>query len=40
VQVKEKLGIELDEEKKVPGVIRFIDFSDPDGNRLSIYQLL
>lgn len=36
----QRLGIELGETSSVPGVISFFDFRDPDGNRLSCYQVL
>lgn len=35
----EKLGMKLGETRTVPGVISFFDFRDPDGNRLSCYQV-
>jgi catechol 2,3-dioxygenase-like lactoylglutathione lyase family enzyme len=34
------LGIEVGRVERVPGVIAFCDFSDPWGNRLSLYQVL
>jgi predicted enzyme related to lactoylglutathione lyase len=33
------LGVSVEEVKTVPGVISFFDFSDPDGNGLSCYQV-
>jgi catechol 2,3-dioxygenase-like lactoylglutathione lyase family enzyme len=34
------LGIEAGDVQTVPGAIRYFDFADPDGNRLSWYQEL
>lgn len=34
------LGVIVDEAiEDVPGIIRYVDFSDPDGNKLSFYWL-
>jgi predicted enzyme related to lactoylglutathione lyase len=33
------LGVSVEEVETVPGVISFFDFSDPDGNGLSCYQV-
>lgn len=33
-------GVAVGETITVPGVIRFSDFTDPDGNVLSLYELL
>jgi catechol 2,3-dioxygenase-like lactoylglutathione lyase family enzyme len=33
-------GIEVGPVERVEGVIAFCEFSDPDGNRLSLYQVL
>jgi hypothetical protein len=33
------LGVSAEEVETVPGVISFFDFSDPDGNGLSCYQV-
>lgn len=35
-----QLGIQVGEMVTVPGVIQFCDFKDPDGNPLSLYELL
>ncbi len=35
-----RLGITIGETVRVPGVIQFCDFKDPDGNSLSLYELL
>lgn len=34
------LGIAVAEPERVNGVIAFCDFADPDGNRLSLYEVL
>jgi predicted enzyme related to lactoylglutathione lyase len=34
------LGIDVDEPVEVPGVVVYCDFSDPDGNQLSLYSIL
>ncbi len=34
------MGIEVGPIERVEGVIAFCDFSDPDGNHLSLYQVL
>jgi catechol 2,3-dioxygenase-like lactoylglutathione lyase family enzyme len=35
-----RMGIPVGEVETVPNVIRFCDFADPDGNPLSLYELL
>jgi lactoylglutathione lyase len=34
------LGVEVSQIDGIEGVIRFFDFQDPDGNDLSLYQVL
>jgi catechol 2,3-dioxygenase-like lactoylglutathione lyase family enzyme len=34
------LGLAVADTERVEGVIAFCDFADPDGNRLSLYQVL
>ena len=33
-------GLQIEDITLVPGVIRYFDFKDPDGNGLSLYQML
>lgn len=33
-------GLKIEEITEVPGVLRYFDFRDPDGNGLSFYQML
>jgi catechol 2,3-dioxygenase-like lactoylglutathione lyase family enzyme len=35
-----RLGISVGKVETIPHVIRYLDFLDPDGNRLSLYELL
>jgi predicted enzyme related to lactoylglutathione lyase len=35
-----RLGITAGDTRTVPGAVTFFEFRDPDGNRLSCYQLL
>ena len=34
------LGVAVAETERIEGVIAFCDFVDPDGNRLSLYEVL
>ena len=34
-----ELGLQVSDVTDIPGVIQFFDFADPDGNKLSIYEL-
>lgn len=34
-----KMRLKAEEITDIPGIIRYFDFSDPDGNLLSMYQL-
>jgi catechol 2,3-dioxygenase-like lactoylglutathione lyase family enzyme len=34
------LGVALADTERVEGVIAFCDFADPDGNRVSLYEVL
>ena len=34
------LAVAVEDTERVEGVIAFCDFADPDGNRLSLYEVL
>ncbi|HTW56459.1 MAG TPA: VOC family protein [Thermoplasmata archaeon] len=35
-----RLGFPVGKVETIPGVIRYLDLRDPDGNRISLYELL